>query len=101
MGWKRLGLAVSLVWVLAVCGLATYEWIQVPKPAGYFVEATVEKTGEPYSALKSNAFADLVPVVPRLKLSAFLVALFLPVVVLWLLGALAFWVSFGFKREEP
>ena len=100
-GWKRLGFSLSLVWVLAVCVVTAYEWFQVPKPTGYFVEAAIEKTGEPYLALKGNAYADLVPVVPRLKLPAILVALIAPVVVLWLLGALSFWVLSGFKREQP
>ena len=99
-GWKRLGFSLSLVWVLAVCALSAYEWFHLPRSAGYFVDAAIEKTGEPYLALKDNAFADLVPVVPKLKLGALLVALIAPVIALWLLGALSFWVLSGFKREE-
>ena len=99
-GWKRLGISLSLIWALAVCGLATYEWLAFA-PTSYFVESVVVKTGEPASVSTGNAFADLVPLAPKLNQQLFLSTLLLPVLGLWLVGGLWFWVSAGFKRNQP
>jgi hypothetical protein len=52
-GWKRLGISLSLIWLLGVIGFATYEYLNLPV-AGYFVDSVIAKTGEPFSELAGN-----------------------------------------------
>ena len=99
-GWKRVGLSLTLLWLLGVLSVVGYEWFNVPRSSGYFVKAVVEKTGEQYRTSDYGEFADLVPVSPRLRVLPFTVALVLPVAALWLVGFLLFWVKSGFRREQ-
>ena len=101
-GWHRIGVVLSLLWTIAVCGYATFEYAVGPDSAMLFIEMVTSKTGEPISVLKGNAFADLVPVEPRLLWSRFAGALLSPVVAGWVLAYLLVfairWIVAGFKR---
>jgi len=97
-GWKRFGISISLIWGAIIVSFVIFEWITVPTPEGYFVKAVIEKTGEPFSTLSGNPFADLVPVVPRLKYLTCVLWLFSPVLCFWLIFFLIFWVIEGFKN---
>ena len=98
--WRRLGIALSVLWLVAIGGFAAYEVLAEPPAPGHFVELVIQKTGEPVSTLKGNAFADLVPVEHRLKWRPFGIALLVPVAALWLVGSLLWWVLAGFSRER-
>lgn len=98
--WRRLGIALTILWLAALAGFTTYEWLAEPPVSGHFVEVVIQKTGEPASSLKGNMFADLVPTQHQLKWKPLFIALLAPVVAIWLIGSLAFWVLSGFVHER-
>ena len=95
-GWIRLGISLSVVWVIAVSSLAIYEWMQFPT-SDYIVDRVYTATGRPFT-MDQNQFSDLIPTMPKFRLDAFLAITFLPLTFLWLIFGLALWVSSGFKR---
>ena len=102
-GWQRIGVALSLLWVIVVCAYAAFEYSVGPDSAMVFIEMITSKTREPISVLKGNAFADLVPVEPQLIWPRLVAVTFGPVVAAWVLVYLSVitvrWIVAGFKRK--
>ena len=101
-GWNRIGIILSVLWMLSVIGYTAIEFQLGPESNMLLVDMVVTKTGEPIKVLEGNPFRDLVPVEPNLKLMTFFLALFIPVVVIWILSYLIVWstkwVKAGFKE---
>ena len=98
--WRRLGIALSILWLVSIAGWVAFEWLTEPPVSGYFIEVVVQQTGESFSSMKGNMFADLIPIEHRLKWKSFILALLVPVVALWLVGLSVWWVSSGFTHER-
>ncbi len=105
-GWVRIGIVISALWVLFVCGFALSEYVRHDPHTSNFIEWQVAKTGESYASLlkTTGPFADLVPLSASLRLRWFIFALLAPVLVFWV-SALAViytvrWVAHGFAREK-
>lgn len=105
-GWQRIGIVMSILWVIITSGYAMYELAWLSHPSSLLLtEVVVAKTGEPVSALKDNPFGNLVPVEHRLAIGRFAEAAFLPILVAWALSYLCRWVvrwiAAGFKHSGP
>jgi hypothetical protein len=96
-GWTRLGIVLTLLWMLAVFAELWIELKQGPFSLGLLTETVVAKTGEPISVLDGNRFRDLVPVDQALKVERILSALLIPVLSMWLFGLAWAWVRAGFR----
>lgn len=96
----RAGIVLSVLWIMGIGDVAAYEWLAEPPASGPFVELVIQKTGESFSSLQGNMLADLVQVERHLKWKPFGLALIVPVVALWLVGSLLWWVLSGFRREQ-
>ena len=101
-GWQRIGVVLSLLWVVLVCAYAVFEYAAGPDSAMVFIEMVVSKTREPAAVLKGNAFADLVPVEPQILWSRLASVVLSPVIAGWLVVYLLVfavrWIVTGFKR---
>lgn len=98
-GWLRLGIAISILWLVCIAGLVAYEWMNVTS-SGHFVEVVAQTTGEPVSTLEGNIFSDLVPKSPAVKWKLVMSWVLVPLLALWLLGSLISWVILGFVHAR-
>jgi hypothetical protein len=94
-GWFRLGIVLTLAWVLGVSALATYEW-QAP-----FYRKTVFFRIVPHPERASEG--EAIPVATPFLYERFVASLILPPVALWALllaGPSVGWVRRGFKAQQ-
>jgi hypothetical protein len=98
-GWTRLGIVVTSLWAAAILLLLGLELVQTPHPLSgdLLTDTVVTATGEPASTLRDNLFRDLVPVHRTLNIQNLLVALLVPISIMWLLGFAWAWVRAGFQ----
>ena len=84
-GWVRIGIVLSVLWMLYVCGVALFEYGDYKPSTSNFIKWRGAKTGESYAALAKTTgqFVDLVPLSASLRLRWFAAALFVPVAVFW------------------
>jgi hypothetical protein len=105
-GWIRIGIVVSVVWMLYITGTAAWEYIQHHPYASNFIEWRCEKTGESYVSLEkiTGPFVDLVPLSATLRLGRFATALLAPILVFWITAITVVytvrWISNGFARTK-
>jgi|SRR5439155_24118113 len=105
-GWIRIGIVLSVLWMLYVCGVALFEYMQHRPYTSNFIEWRGTKTGESYTSLAKTTgqFADLVPLSASLRLRWFAAALFAPVAVFWFAAfTLVYatrWIIRGFTRQK-
>jgi len=104
--WIRIGVVVSLVWMLYIAGAVVWEYIQHHPNASNFIEWRGEKTGESYISLEKTTgpFVDLVPLSATLKIVWFVTALLAPILVFWIVVIMLVytvrWISNGFERTK-
>lgn len=92
-GWQRLGIVLSTVWFLAVCGAAIWEWYS-PYKGFFFYELPADWS--------KAAHGDTAIIVEwAFNREKFLILCFLPVIAAWvgayLLAAAVKWIGDGFK----
>ena len=99
-GWQRLGIVLTILWIVAVASYALYELRVGPFGPSLLTETVVAKTGEPVAVLSGNEFRDLVPVETRLISGRLTLLLSAPFFVWLLVGLIARtfkWVAAGFR----
>jgi hypothetical protein len=105
-GWIRIGIVLSVSWMLYVSGFAIFEYIRHHPYDSSFIDWRGAKTGENYSSLvkTAGAFAELIPLSASLRLRWFMAALFAPIVLFWssafIIVYTVRWVAHGFGRSE-
>lgn len=98
-GWQRIGVVLSLLWVVFVCGYSVYEYVRAERGTQYFIEM-VRADGKPFSHPPS--FEDFVQK-PRIKLGLLFSAIVLPPAaawaITWLFAVTFRWVAAGFRKN--
>lgn len=93
-GWRRLAIALSIVWALVVCARVTYEYFVVrPSDRLWFVEYVPGSVPDP----KDPRF---VPDVPSVKVVQAVFAAILPIGAVWLVVLSVWsvsWIRAGFR----
>jgi hypothetical protein len=107
--WTRVGIVLSVLWTLAIAGATGYEWYRMPshmepEPHGFLVRAIIKETGEPLPSepdYELGVFVSLPEeVVPQVRGDSLAVAIAVPIILIWLIGALLLWVVDGFRDED-
>lgn len=114
-GWYRIGIVLSIIWVLLVSGVAIYECFRdrkVPLESGFIGIITrsmffnVEVVEDKVIEDKKIGFTPLSPSTEyelKFKTKRFLSVLFLPILGMWglLLGMFraVLWIKEGFKKQ--
>ena len=88
-GWIRLGIALSILWLLGVGLLLAYEWFYLSH-SGHLVDQRV-----------SQLFSDILPPERTVKWPTAIAISLVPVAAMWVTGCLFFWVVAGFRRARP
>jgi hypothetical protein len=93
LGWRRLGIVLSIAWTLAVSGYAIYEW-QTPfyKKSLFFSVIPREE---------ATRIDGVIPVETPFREDRFVAILVLPIAALWVLLLVVpatSWVRKGFKK---
>jgi hypothetical protein len=108
-GWARIGVVVSVVWILAVFAVVVTEYLSDPRSSTFFVYWVNSKTGDPIPPnVTRNHFFDLIfDVLPGERVvnwGRLLGVLIFPVIAGWFsayLGIWTFrWIRQGFEREK-
>ena len=113
-GWQRIGVVLSLLWVIFVCGLGGYEYIQGPSDMHYFIgtvkadatSAPAKNSDKPKGGkpriLSFEEFAGP-PAIRTFMFGRFITALIVPLVFGWVIAYLCIfvvrWVAAGFKKK--
>ncbi len=114
-GWKRLGIVLSAIWLAAICGVATYAYLEARQPDDkilFFGEREISahcyKVSERYfffDRLKSHCFTfeqargdEPIPDLLEFKNAKFVFLAAAPALFLFLLGYGIAWISTGFPR---
>jgi hypothetical protein len=104
-GWIRIGIVLSIAWMLYVSGAAAFEYADHRPPGSNFIEWR-GPTGETYATLvkTTGMFVDLVPLSPVLRIRWFTAALLVPVVLFWFVAFIVVyavrWIFHGFARPQ-
>jgi hypothetical protein len=96
--WQRLGIVVSVLWVVCVGAEFWVEKTQGPFSSGWLTNTSVVKTVELSSVLKNTIFRDLVPVDQVVNLIRLLLAVLVPIVGLWGFGFLCARILRGIRN---
>lgn len=101
-GWQRIGVILSLVWAILVCGYAGYEYAQWGAETQILIQVTPDKAPV---VDKRGSIVDYVEFrsgEPSLLWWRLLAAVVTPMVVAWIIAYLCVftvrWVIAGFKK---
>jgi hypothetical protein len=97
-GWQRLGIVLSVLWLIIMSAECWIEQAQGPFSRGWLTDTIIIKTAEPIAVLKDNPFRDLVPVEQVVSWKRFLLTFIVPVISMWALGFSWGWVREGFRK---
>ena len=105
-GWIRIGIVLSVLWVVAISGYALCEYFRHQPQHSTFIVWKAEKTGEDYATVinTTGAYADLVPLRGSLRISPFLAFLFIPLAIAWTSSFVVvytiLWIIRGFRTTR-
>jgi hypothetical protein len=94
-GWQRLGILLSIFWMLAVGIECWVELRQGPFSAGWVTDTVESKAIPP----RQQNNVTLTPVEQVVNIARFLVALIAPPIAFWAIGFSAVWVRRGFQER--
>jgi hypothetical protein len=104
-GWVRIGIVLSIGWMLFMGGVATIELLAHNPSTSNYIEWRGAKTGEDYASLKksSGEFVDLIPLAPSLRVRRFLPNVFVPIALFWTISYTVIytirWIVRGFHSR--
>src|SRR5579862_2177658 len=98
-GWYRLGITLSILWLVSLVGYIGYESQQSEFTKRYFFDSVPAAGAESHRGTNE----DPIPIESEFRPSSFIAVLFVPLIVGWL-PAIGFvtvrWVRKGFEHEE-
>lgn len=97
--WVRLGVAISVTWLLAVALMAAFEWFYTPEYR--LLTETVFVESSDHEGLQGIDYWNAIEEHPSINWTNIFAISFLPIAGLWIVGLLAGWVRAGFGRSEP
>ena len=102
-GWQRIGVILSLIWAILVCGYAGYEYAQRGAKTQVFIEVTPDKASLVDKRGSVVDFFELRSGGPSLLWGRLLVGVVVPMLVAWIIAYLCVftvrWVIGGFKKN--
>lgn len=105
-GWQRIGIVLSILWSILVCGYTTYEFVKKVDATTYFIEVThneptFDSQGRRILTIEEAYGEDAKRTI---KVFNFLSAIVVPIVFGWGIVYLFIftyhWIMFGFKPDE-
>ena len=100
-GWERLGVVVSVIWLLAVIAVACLErWGDTPFQRFYFVEFSPDNTQQPTTEVEptTGQTFTLKPVKVNISVASILQTALPPLLIFWPLVYTIIWVARWIKR---
>lgn len=107
-GWQRIGVALSVVWILSVGGCSALEYVQKGEPTHYFVYTVnvdlppVKDLDQPGRILSYGEWLGF-RAESRFRVGRLIAAMLVPVVVCWAFAYVCVfvvrWVVAGFKKN--
>jgi hypothetical protein len=106
-GWQRIGIVLSLFWLVFVCGYTGYEFVEKVNSTTYLIEVTHNKPtfdsqGHRIMTIE-EAYGD--DAKRNLKVIHFLSVIFIPITLAWAIGYLYIfiyrWIMVVFKSGQP
>jgi hypothetical protein len=102
-GWQRIGVALSLIWAVLVCGYAAYEYAQRGAETQVLIQVTPDKAPVVDKRGSVVDYIEFRSGEPSLLWGRLLVAVVAPLVVAWIIAYLCVftvrWVIAGFKKN--
>ena len=106
-GWKRIGIALSVIWMLSVGSCGALEYLNVGTPTHYFVDTVLVEVPPSKESERSRQFTTeevFGREVRHFRVDRLIAALIVPVVLFWvLIYACIFvvrWVAAGFRKNS-
>lgn len=106
-GWQRIGVALSVAWMLSVGGCGALEYVQEGKPTYFFVDTVMvqlplvqdwDRPSRTFSDEEVSGRAER-----HFKVDRLIAAMLVPVVMFWVLAYVCIfvvgWVATGFKKN--
>ena len=116
-GWTRIGVVISCLWALFICGSLCLEFIQLEPPKCVVDEKGIVTGNHQGTFLSCNLFSDILresgnsqiirygTQLVEFDLDSFLRVLTYPIILFWVLVFILVktwrWVSDGFKKQQP
>ncbi len=106
-GWQRIGVALSVVWILSVSGCGALEYVQEGKPTYFFVDTVMVQLPPATNLDRPDRSLSHEEVFGRadrhFRVDRLIVILLVPVVLFWALAYVCIfvvrWVAAGFKKN--
>jgi hypothetical protein len=106
-GWQRIGVVLSALWVLFVCGYSVYEYVQGGSSTRYLIEM-VRADNMPFG--KAPSFEDF-DQKPRINVGLLFAAIVGPLALAWAMADLVIiavrwivvlfrWIAAGFGKKR-
>jgi len=103
-GWHRIGIVLSLVWVVFVCGYAAHEYLERGASTTLLIEVTPDKASMVDKQGRVLDYFELKTGEPRLLIVPLIAATLVPLALAWAIVYLcvfAFrWVAAGFRSKQ-
>jgi hypothetical protein len=106
-GWQRIGIVLSLLWIIFVCGYTAYELIKKVDASTYLIEVTHNKPTFDSQGHRTMTIEEAYGEDARrsLKVTNFLSAILIPMTFAWGIVYLCIftfrWIIIGFKVGKP
>ena len=107
-GWQRIGVVLSVVWMLSVGGYGALEHVQGGEPTYYFIDAVkvqlpqAKDLARPGRLLSEEEFLGY-RVERHFRLDRLIAAMLVPVVLFWVLAYVCVyvvrWIATGFRKN--
>jgi hypothetical protein len=100
-GWQRLGIVVSILWLVSVSTYALRELKSAtPNQYLYFVQFVPGSVSDPNThIINSKPVGNIVWDEAQLKKGTWLAVSLLPVVMMWTMGYSIAWIQAGFRKK--
>jgi hypothetical protein len=103
-GWHRIGIILSMVWVVVVCSYAAHEYLERGASTTLFIDVTPDKAPIVNKQGRVLDYVEFKTGEPRLLIVHLIAATLLPMALAWAIAylcAFAFrWVAAGFRSNE-
>ncbi len=105
-GWQRIGIVLSLFWLVFVCGYTGYEFVKKVDATTYLIEVTHNKPTFDSQGHKIMTIEEFVgdDAKRNLKVINFLSAIVIPIAFSWAVGYLSIftyrWIMLGFRSGK-
>lgn len=113
-GWQRIGVILSLLWIIFICGYGGYEYVQGPNGTHYFVEIIkVDTPPTPANSYEKSlsgerkilSFEEFAgpPPVRTFMFGRLIITIIAPLTFAWAIAYLCViavqWIAAGFKKN--